>query len=181
MVNLNKRSGLKSKKTLSQKRESGNEDCPHASEIMGCVCGPRQARRKMRINRLVVGLAAVLFFVGGGRLRADDMPKGREEDGTKPALTRIAGEGMMNSHAHQYLTELSDDIGSRVTGSPAEHKAEEGGAAKMKAIGLENVHLEKYSIWKGWTRGAADAQLLAPTAHKLHVDAMGWTGSTIAG
>jgi hypothetical protein len=43
------------------------------------------------------------------------------------------------------------------------------------------VHLEKYSIWKGWTRGAADAQLLAPTAHKLHVDAMGWTGSTAAG
>jgi hypothetical protein len=135
----------------------------------------------MRINRWVVGLVAILFFVGGGRLLADDMPKGPEEDGTKPALTRIAGEGMMNSHAFQYLTELSDDIGSRVTGTPAERKAEEWAAAKMKAIGLENVHLEKYSIWKGWTRGTADAQLLAPTAHKLHVDAMGWTGSTVAG
>src|SRR5262249_58410421 len=51
----------------------------------------------------------------------------------------------------------------------------------MKAIGLENVHLEKYTIWKGWTRGAAEAQLLSPTPHKLHVDAMGWTGSTKAG
>src|SRR5260370_21947764 len=88
---------------------------------------------------------------------------------------------MMNSHAFQYLTELSDDIGAHVTGSPGEHKAEEWGAAKMKSIGLENVHLEKYSIWKGWTRGTADAQLLAPTAHKLHIDAMGWTGSTVAG
>jgi hypothetical protein len=135
----------------------------------------------MLINRSGVGLVAILFFVRGGRSLADDMPKGPEEDGTKPALTRIAGEGMMNSHAHEYLTELSDDIGSRVTGSRAEHKAEEWGAAKMKAIGLENVRLEKYSIWKGWTRGAADAQLLAPTAHKLHVDAMGWTGSTVAG
>src|SRR6201984_167074 len=181
MVNLNKRSGLKSKKTLSQKRESGNEDCPHASEIMGCVCGPRQARRKMRINRLLVGLAPVLFCVGGGRLRPDDMPKGPEKDGTKPALTRIAGEGLMNSHAYQYLTELSDDIGSRVTGSPAERKAEEWGMAKMKAIGLENVHLEKYTILKGWTRGTAEAQLISPTPHKLHVDAMGWTGSTVAG
>jgi carboxypeptidase Q len=135
----------------------------------------------MRINRLVMGLVAILFFVGGRRLLADDMPKGPEEDGTKPALTRIAGEGMMNSRAFQYLTELSDDIGSRVTGTPAERKAEQWAAAKMKAIGLENVHLEKYSIWKGWTRGTADAQLLAPTAHKLHVDAMGWTGSTVAG
>jgi carboxypeptidase Q len=135
----------------------------------------------MRINRLVVGLAAVLFFVGGGTSLADDMPKGPEEDGTKPALTRIAGEGLMNSHAFEYLTELSDDIGSRVTGSPAERKAEEWGAAKMKAIGLQNVHLEEYTIWKGWTRGTADAQLLTPTQHKLHVDAMGWTGSTATG
>jgi carboxypeptidase Q len=135
----------------------------------------------MRINRLVVGLAAVLFFVGGGTSLADDMPKGPEDDGTKPALTRIAGEGLMNSHAFEYLTELSDDIGSRVTGSPAEREAEEWGAAKMKAIGLENVHLEKYTIWKGWTRGTADAQLLTPTQHKLHVDAMGWTGSTATG
>jgi carboxypeptidase Q len=133
------------------------------------------------MSRLGVGLAAILFLVGGGRSLADDMPKGPDEDGTKPALTRIAGEGMMNSHAFQYLTELSDDIGARVTGSPAEHQAEQWGEAKMKAIGLENVHLEKYSIWKGWTRGTADAQLLAPTAHKLHVDAMGWTGSTVAG
>jgi len=133
------------------------------------------------MNRLSGLLAAVLIFVGSGTLLADEVPKGPDEDGTKPALTRIAGEGMMNSHAFEYLTELSDDIGARVTGSLAEHKAEEWGAAKMKSIGLENVHLEKYSIWKGWTRGTADAQLLAPTAHKLHVDAMGWTGSTVAG
>jgi len=137
------------------------------------------------MNKLRVGMAAVA--VGGlslgwsGVLRADDRPKGPDEDGTKPALTRIAGEGMLNSHAYQYLTELSDDVGSRVTGSAAERRAEEWSAAKMKAIGLENVHLEKYTIWKGWTRGAAEAQLLAPTPHKLHVDSMGWTGSTVAG
>src|SRR5260370_38159168 len=51
----------------------------------------------------------------------------------------------------------------------------------MKAIGLENVHTEKYQLWRGWTRGTAEAELLAPTKHRLHVDAMGWTGSTPAG
>src|SRR5260221_3546726 len=137
------------------------------------------------MNRVGVGVAAMVLgaaaLAAGGAVLADDRPKGPEEDGTKPALTRIAGEAMMNSHAYEYLTELSDDIGSRVTGSPAERKSEEWGAAKMKAIGLENVHLEKYTIWKGWTRGTAEAQLLSPTPHKLHVDAMGWTGSTVAG
>jgi carboxypeptidase Q len=94
---------------------------------------------------------------------------------------KIAGEGMMDSHAFQYLTELSDDIGARVTGSPAERKAEEWGAAKMRAIGLENVHKEKYQLWRGWTRGTAQAELLEPIQRPLHVDALGWTGSTAAG
>src|SRR5246127_5556465 len=115
----------------------------------------------MRVGMAAVAVAGLSLSLGGV-LRADDRPKGPEEDGTKPALTRIAGEGMLNSHAYQYLTELSDDIGARLTGSPAEHKAEEWGAVKMKAIGLENVHLEKYSIWKGWTRGTAEARLLSP-------------------
>ena len=115
--------------------------------------------------------------------RADNRPapKGPDEDGTKPALVKIAGEGMMDSHAFQYLTELSDDIGSRVTGSPTERKAEEWGVAKMKAIGLENVHTEKYQLWRGWTRGMAQGELLEPIRRSLHVDAMGWTGSTPAG
>ena len=133
------------------------------------------------MNKVGVGLLAVVFLAGSGAVVANDRPKGPDEDGTKPALTRIAGEGLLNSHAYQYLTELSDDVGSRVTGSPADHKAEQWGAAKMKAIGLENVHLEKFTIWKGWTRGTAEAELLSPTPHKLHIDAMGWTGSTAAG
>jgi carboxypeptidase Q len=131
-----------------------------------------------------VGLV-VLGFCGAGALmlRANErpVPKGPDEDGTKPALVKIAGEGMLDSHAFQYLTELSDDVGARVTGSPAERKAEEWGVAKMKAMGLENVHTEKYQIWRGWTRGTADAEVLTPVRHKLHVDAMGWTGSTPAG
>jgi carboxypeptidase Q len=137
------------------------------------------------MKRVICGVAiicaAIVALSAAGLVRADERPKGPVEDGTMPALVKIAGEGQLNSHAFQFLTELSDDIGSRVTGSPAERKAEEWGAAKMRAIGLENVHTEKYTIWKGWTRGTAEAELIAPTRHKLHVDAMGWTGSTPAG
>jgi len=135
---------------------------------------------KTRLALAAVTVAG-LCLAWSGVVRGDDRPKGPDEDGTKLALTRIAGEGMLNSHAYQYLTELSDDVGSRVTGSAADHKAEQWGMTKMKAIGLENVHLEKYTIWKGWTRGTAEAQLIAPMQHRLHVDAMGWTGSTAAG
>jgi len=125
---------------------------------------------------------ATAALVGASSLRADGRaPTGPSEDGTLPALTKIAGQGQMNSHAFGFLTELSDDIGARVTGSPNDRKAQEWGAAKMKSMGLDNVHLEKYQIWKGWTRGTADAEILTPVRHKLHVDAMGWTGSTVSG
>jgi carboxypeptidase Q len=133
---------------------------------------------------MVVAISAVglAMTIGATGLRADDgTAKGPAEDGTLPALTKIAGEATMNSRAFGFLTELSDDIGARVTGSPSERKAEEWGAAKMKSIGLDNVHTEKYQLWKGWTRGTAEAEVLTPVRHKLHVDAMGWTGSTPSG
>src|SRR5208337_3346256 len=107
-------------------------------------------------------------------------PKGPEEDGTLPALVKIAGEGAMDSHAFEYLTELSDQVGARVTGTPSGQKSIDWGLAKMKASGLQNVHAEKWSMWKGWTRGKAEAELLAPIRHSLSIDAMGWTGSTPA-
>ncbi len=106
---------------------------------------------------------------------------GPAADGTLPALTKVAGQSMMNSRAFAYLTELSDDIGARVTGSQAMWRAVDWGVAKMKAIGLENVHVERYQMWKGWTRGTAEMEMLSPRELRLHVDAMGWTGSTPAG
>src|SRR6266478_9318029 len=142
--------------------------------------------RRAAMRGFLAAVAVVtlgIFGAGTWTLQANERPaaKGPNEDGTKPALVKIAGEGMMGSHAFQFLTELSDDVGARVTGSTGDHKAEEWGVAKMKAMGLENVHTEKYTIWKGWTRGSADAKLLSPVTRPLHVDAMGWVGSTAPG
>jgi len=103
------------------------------------------------------------------------------DDATKSALVKIAGYSSMDSPAFNYLTQLSDDIGPRVTGSPQSQKAIDWGLAQMKAIGLENVRAEKYPVWKGWTRGTAEASILSPTPRKLSVAAMGWTGSTPSG
>jgi hypothetical protein len=104
--------------------------------------------------------------------------KSPAEDGTRPALARIAGEGFMNSQAFEYLTDLSDNIGGRVTGSQESQQSIVWSLAKMNAIGLVKVRAEKWTMWKGWTRGTATAELLAPIHRKLDVDAMGWTGST---
>ena len=133
------------------------------------------------MNRRFLASAFALSMVASASWAKHTVdPKGPDEDGTKPALTAIAGEGFYNSHAFAYLTELTDNVGGRVTGSPAGQKAIDWGLAKMNAIGLQNVHAEKWSMWKGWTRGSAFAEMLAPLRHPLTVDAMGWTGSTPA-
>ena len=134
------------------------------------------------MRKIFGGIAGVALIAALG-VRAEDKSKakGPNEDGTKLALVKIAGEGMLDSHAFQYLTELSDDVGARLTGSPQAQKAVEWGVAKMRAMGLENVHAEKWQLWRGWTRGTAQVELLTPIRRPLHIDAMGWTGSTVAG
>ena len=129
-------------------------------------------------QRLFLLTFSLFLFSSSATARDSARPPGPSEDGTLPALSRIAGEGFMNSQAFDYLTDLSDNIGGRVTGSPEDQKSIDWGLAKMKSMGLANVHAEKYSIWKGWTRGTASAELLAPVHRKLDVDSMGWTGST---
>jgi carboxypeptidase Q len=134
------------------------------------------------MRKVFAGIALIALLAAPGvKAQNKAAAKGPNEDGTKTALVKIAGEGMLDSHAFQYLTELSDDVGARVTGSPQAQKAIEWGLAKMKAIGLENVHAEKWQLWRGWTRGTAEAEMLTPIRRPLHVDAMGWTGSTPAG
>jgi carboxypeptidase Q len=136
----------------------------------------------MAMKNRFLSLVCVAAICGwSARAQAKTEPKGPDTDGTRPGLEKIMGEGTMNSRTFTFLTELSDDIGARVTGSEQGKKAEEWGAEKMKQIGLQNVHLEKYAIWKGWTRGTAHAEMLAPLQRQLSVDAMGWTGSTAAG
>ena len=132
-------------------------------------------------SRLLVLVCAMAICGWNASAREGAKSAGPDTDGTKPALEKIMGEGTMNSRTFIFLTELSDDIGSRVTGGEQARKAEEWGAEKMKQIGLQNVHLETYTIWKGWTRGFARAEMLAPLQRQLSVDAMGWTGSTAEG
>jgi carboxypeptidase Q len=108
-------------------------------------------------------------------------PASPAQDGTLPALAAIAGQGMMSTESYDDLAELSDYIGGRLTGSPEAAKAVEWGMAKMRAMGLENVHAEKWQISRGWTRGHATAEVIAPIHRRLSVDAMGWVGSTQAG
>jgi carboxypeptidase Q len=124
------------------------------------------------------GLVMLFCFSLHAALANPAEPAAPAEDGTMPALTAIAGQGMMSNEAYNDLEELSDYIGGRVTGSTQAGQAVQWGLQKMRAMGLENVHAEKWQISRGWTRGAAEAELITPVHRRLVIDSMGWVGST---
>src|SRR5262249_31369387 len=63
------------------------------------------------------------------------------------------------------LTYLADRIGPRLTGTPQLDQASHWTEAQFKAAGLENVHLEPWTIANSWTRGqnwGASGRILTP-------------------
>jgi carboxypeptidase Q len=80
---------------------------------------------------------------------------------------------MVGGHTFQYMEQLSDDIGARVTGSPDAARAIDWGLKTMRSIGLEDVHSEPWQLWRGWTRGVAEVWLISPNHRKLTADSMG--------
>ena len=75
------------------------------------------------MNRKIIALVCIAAFsLAAVRPAAGSSngsnPASPAEDGTLPALAAVAGAGTMETHTYEYLEELSDDIGARVTGSP---------------------------------------------------------------
>jgi hypothetical protein len=84
----------------------------------------------------------------------------------------------LQTPAYSWLRDLTDSIGPRLTGSRGAQQASAWAIARMKEIGLEDVHLEPWTLRSGWERDRAEAELTAPARHSLNVTSYGWTGST---
>jgi hypothetical protein len=92
---------------------------------------------------------------------------------------RILAEAAKGSEIMANLTYLSDIIGPRLTGSANLQRANAWTAERMKAYGLENVHLEGYTIPEGWERGSAFVRILEPeNGRTLSVASQGWAPGT---
>jgi carboxypeptidase Q len=96
-------------------------------------------------------------------------------------LNAVKLEALRNPSAYSFLSELSDGIGPRLTGSAEDARAGQWALDTMRAIGLQDVHAEPWQMEKGWHRGYARANLILPFPLELSVTSYGWAGSTMAG
>jgi len=76
------------------------------------------------------------------------------------------------------LTYLTTQIGPRLTGSPQLDRASHWTQEQFKALGLENAHLESWSIANSWTRGPASGRIVSPAVHELTLAGAGWSPAT---
>jgi hypothetical protein len=93
-------------------------------------------------------------------------------------VKRLKDEIAAHGRQVAYVEMLSDDIGSRLTGSPGQEKAEKAVVDLLRQLGLTNVRLEPYRMNVRWTRGTVSAQLVTPYARNLAVASYTWTPGT---
>lgn len=91
---------------------------------------------------------------------------------------KIVEYAKQNSELMNNLEYLSDMIGPRLTGSARLKKANDWTAEKMKEYGLENVHLEKWTVPLGWKRGSCEARILEPNGIPLMAASWAWCPGT---
>ncbi|MBV9316085.1 MAG: M28 family peptidase [Gammaproteobacteria bacterium] len=81
--------------------------------------------------------------------------------------------------AWSWVSELTTRFGPRPAGSNNEQQAAEWAAARLKALGFENAHLESFPL-TAWVRGSESAQLIAPGTQPLAIAALGESPPTPA-
>ena len=96
-------------------------------------------------------------------------------------VSRIRDEGFRRSQVLEIVRHLSDEIGGRVTGSPAMKKANDWTREKLAEWGLQNAHLEAYPFGRGWSHTRGLVQMIQPYEATVAALPKAWTPGTEAG
>ncbi len=85
--------------------------------------------------------------------------------------------GLTDDIAWDIVEGMTTEVGQRQGGTEAEARARTWSVAKLKALGLANARVEEFQM-PTWVRGEEAGYVTAPFPHKLHISALGNSGST---
>ena len=93
--------------------------------------------------------------------------------------SRVRDEGFKHSHVMEYAGALFDNVGPRLTGSPAMARANEWTRAQLAAMGCSNAHLESWGEFgMAWTQRGASLDLVKPVSGVFLAQATPWSPAT---
>ncbi|MBF2755919.1 MAG: M20/M25/M40 family metallo-hydrolase [Gammaproteobacteria bacterium AqS3] len=120
-------------------------------------------------------LGGLLLLAAAGCDGVDDVPK------ADPAVIQRAEQlrdrGLASPLALEIVTSLTTEIGPRLAGTEADHRAVAWGEALLKELNFDRVWLERVEL-PVWQRHRERAAIVAPYPQMLHVTAIGNSGST---
>ena len=118
-------------------------------------------------RQILCGLFAILTF--------PCLLTAQQEVGVSQADGQILSEIGQHNDSMTNLEYLSDVIGPRLTGSAQQNMASEWAEREFRRYNLTNVHQEKWTIAHSWTRGTAEARVIAPISRRLAIVSAGWS------
>lgn len=121
----------------------------------------RRVLLPVTLGLMLCGIVAVFTQQGGG-----DM------------VTRIRTEGLQRSHALALYWTLTDEIGARLTGSPAHKRAADWARDRFAEWGVTNPHLEPYDFGRGWQLDKISVEMTEPRYMPLVAYPVGWSPAT---
>ncbi len=101
-----------------------------------------------------------------------------QEPVDRDVIAKIRDEGLNRSQVYETFTHFTEDIGPRLTGSPAYKNAAEWAQGKLKEYGLENPRLEAWEFGRGWTLDKFSIEMVEPRYMPLIGYPEAWSAST---
>jgi len=111
---------------------------------------------------------ALTLALGAGLVRAQ----------STDVLTKIKQEGLDHSQVQAMFATLTDQIGPRLTGTPAHKQAAEWAAERLRAFGLQDAGLEPFQFGRGWMLDRLEVEMVEPRYMPLIGYAEAWSPST---
>jgi len=96
---------------------------------------------------------------------------------TDPVLAQIWAQGTERSQADALAQTLMDSLGPRLVGAPGMKAASDWAIAMYGSWGIP-ARAEAYGTWKGWSRGLAHLDLIAPRERSLEGGPLAWSVGT---
>ena len=93
-------------------------------------------------------------------------------------VNRINDQAFSHSQVLQTAQHLTDQIGGRLTNSPAMRKAEAWTQGKFRDWGLSNVRTEGFEFGRGWWIEDSSVRMVAPRPIRLRAIPVAWTPAT---
>jgi carboxypeptidase Q len=93
-------------------------------------------------------------------------------------ITKIRDERFNHSQVMKTLSHLSDEIGPRLTGTPALLQANQWTKEKLLEWGLENAKLESFEFGRGWTMKRVEVAMVAPRRTQVYALPIAWLPGT---